>query len=124
MNTVITERHDKVLLVRLNRPEALNALDPQTQIELSDALNHVHTNPEIRVAIISGEGQKAFCVGADLGSMQAPPAGQSLGEQTSEIMLRLSNQLIEDLRALPFPVVSAINGPCAGAGRGSRGAPP
>jgi len=47
-----------------------------------------------------------------------PASGQSLGEQTAQAMEALSNRLIQDIRELPFPVVSAVNGPCAGAGVG------
>jgi 2-(1,2-epoxy-1,2-dihydrophenyl)acetyl-CoA isomerase len=47
-----------------------------------------------------------------------PVSGQSLGEQTAQAMEGLSNRLIQDIRELPFPVVSAVNGPCAGAGVG------
>lgn len=115
--SVLLERHGHVAVLRLNQPERLNPLGLPLQERLRDVLRELARDTGVRALVITGAG-KAFCVGADLTSLQSPPAGQSLGEQTSEIMLRLSNQLIEDLRALPFPVVSAINGPCAGAGVG------
>ena len=97
---------DKIAVLILNRPEALNALDPQTQIELSDALNHVHTNPEIRVAIISGEGQKAFCVGADLKKTMPP--------QESHAQLTFGGGAREarwiDAIEMDKPLICAING--------------
>ena len=103
---------DKIAVLILNRPEALNALDPQTQIELSDALNHVHTNPEIRVAIISGEGQKAFCVGADLKKTMPP--------QESHAQLTFGGGAREarwiDAIEMDKPLICAINGMAMGGG--------
>ena len=108
--SVLLERHGHVAVLRLNQPERLNPLGLPLQERLRDVLRELARDTGVRALVITGAG-KAFCVGADLTSLQSPPTGQSLGEQTSEIMLRLSNQLIEDLRALPFPVVSAVNGP-------------
>ncbi|MEY4284323.1 MAG: hypothetical protein RL111_998 [Pseudomonadota bacterium] len=114
---VTVEHTGAVAVLRLNQPERLNPLSLPLQERLRERLQELARDTSVRALVITGAG-KAFCVGADLTSMQPPVQGQSLGEQTCEIMLKLSNRLVEDLRALPFPVVSALNGPCAGAGVG------
>jgi 2-(1,2-epoxy-1,2-dihydrophenyl)acetyl-CoA isomerase len=116
-DAVLLEREGAVAILRLNQSERLNPLSLPLQERLRALLGSLAQDRSVRALVLTGAG-KAFCVGADLSGMRSPPAGQSLGEQTHETMLRLSNQLIEDLRQMPFPVVSAVNGPCAGAGVG------
>lgn len=111
-----SERHGAVALLRLNIPARLNPLTMPLQQALRAALAELREDRSVRALLITGTG-KAFCVGADLGSM-SPPENGSLGAQTADAMESLSNRLIEDLRTLPFPVVSAVNGACAGAGVG------
>lgn len=111
-----SERHGAVALLRLNIPARLNPLTMPLQQALCAALAELREDRSVRALLITGTG-KAFCVGADLGSM-SPPENGSLGAQTADAMESLSNRLIEDLRTLPFPVVSAVNGACAGAGVG------
>lgn len=118
-DTVLLERDGPVAILRLNQPERLNPLSLALQERLREHLAALAEDRSVRALVVTGAG-KAFCVGADLSGMQALPPGQSqsLGEQSEQTMLRLSNRLIEDLRALPFPVLAAVNGPCAGAGVG------
>lgn len=113
---ILTERQGPVAWVRLNIPQRLNPLALSLQEDLRKVLAELREDPSVGALVITGVG-KAFCVGADLGSMR-PPSGQSLGQQTADIMKTLSNRLIEDLQDMPFPVVSAVNGPAAGAGVG------
>ena len=110
------EQIGPVAWLRLNIPQRLNPLARPLQELFRTTLAQLKQDTSVRALVISGVG-KAFCVGADLGSMK-PPEGQSLGAQTAEAMETLSNRLIEDLRRMPFPVLSAVNGPCAGAGVG------
>jgi 2-(1,2-epoxy-1,2-dihydrophenyl)acetyl-CoA isomerase len=111
-----SERHGAVALLRLNIPTRLNPLTMPLQQALHAALAELREDRTVRALLITGTG-KAFCVGADLGSM-SPPENGSLGAQTADAMETLSNRLIQDLRTLPFPVVSSVNGACAGAGVG------
>jgi 2-(1,2-epoxy-1,2-dihydrophenyl)acetyl-CoA isomerase len=113
---LVSERHGAVALLRLNIPARLNPLTMPLQQALRAALAALREDRTVRALLLTGTG-KAFCVGADLGSM-SPPENGSLGVQTADAMESLSNRLIEDLRTLPFPVVSAVNGACAGAGVG------
>ena len=69
MAVVDLERDGAVALITLNRPEARNALDPEVLVRLWEAWQVVDTDDELRVAIITGAGDKAFCAGADLGQL-------------------------------------------------------
>ncbi|MBT9463118.1 enoyl-CoA hydratase-related protein [Hydrogenophaga sp.] len=113
---LVSERHGAVVLLRLNIPARMNPITMPLQQALRDALAELREDRTVRALLLTGTG-KAFCVGADLGSMSTPDNG-SLGAQTADAMEALSNRLIEDLRTLPFPLVSAVNGACAGAGVG------
>lgn len=115
-DVLLSERHGAVALLRMNIPARLNPLTMPLQQALRASLAKLREDRSVRALLITGTG-KAFCVGADLGSMATPENG-SLGAQTADAMESLSNRLIEDLRTLPFPVVSAVNGACAGAGVG------
>lgn len=55
-----------IALVTIDRPEARNALDPETFTQLADACQRAEDDDEIRVVVLTGAGDKAFCAGADL----------------------------------------------------------
>jgi len=63
---LIVEKKGRVMILTLNRPEAMNALDPDTYQELSDACTRFSDDPDAWAAVITGAGEKAFCAGADL----------------------------------------------------------
>lgn len=64
--SVETEQQDRVLITTLNRPEKRNALDPATIDGITSALDEAEQDPEIRVVLLTGAGQRAFCAGMDL----------------------------------------------------------
>ena len=64
--TILTERRGHVLIVTINRPEARNAVNAAVHVGIGTALDEAESDPEIRVVIITGAGDKAFCAGADL----------------------------------------------------------
>ena len=113
---ILIERQGDVAWLHLNMPQRLNPLALPLQMAMRTQLAALREDRTVRALVITGVG-KAFCVGADLSAMR-PASDKSLGEQTADTMMALSNLLIEDIRGLPFPVVSAVNGPCAGAGVG------
>lgn len=115
-NILISERVGAVAVLRLNIPARMNPISVPLQQALRTEFARLREDRSVRALLLTGTG-KAFCVGADLGSM-TPPTSGSLGGQTADAMEALSNRVIEDLRTLPFPVVSAVNGACAGAGVG------
>ncbi|AMG75983.1 enoyl-CoA hydratase-related protein [Sphingopyxis granuli] len=63
---VLTTRNGHILIVTINRPEARNAVNAAVHVGIGTALDEAESDPEIRVVIITGAGDKAFCAGADL----------------------------------------------------------
>src|SRR5258706_14722318 len=66
---VVYEKRGAVATITLNRPEARNALNPEMVCRLADAIQDYMADPNLRVAILTGAGDKAFCAGGDLGTM-------------------------------------------------------
>ena len=64
--TILTERRGHVLIVTINRPEARNAVNAAVHVGIGIALDEAEADPDIRVVIVTGAGDKAFCAGADL----------------------------------------------------------
>jgi len=113
MDTVLTERRGAVLLVTLNRPDKLNAFNEAMHSALAAALGEAEDDRTVRALLLTGAG-RGFCAGQDLsdrmrGEGDDPP---DLGDTID----RLYNPLVRRMRALPVPVVCAINGVAAGAG--------
>jgi enoyl-CoA hydratase/carnithine racemase len=66
---IVEERGEKVAVIRINRPHALNAMDTATYREVTEALKRIDADPEVRVGIVTGAGGRAFSAGADLKEM-------------------------------------------------------
>jgi E-phenylitaconyl-CoA hydratase len=77
---VLYEVADRVATITLNRPEALNSLDPESLVELNDAFQRANADAEVRVVIMTGTGGKAFCTGSDL--KKTMPPKESFAELT------------------------------------------
>ncbi|HLU04525.1 MAG TPA: enoyl-CoA hydratase/isomerase family protein [Advenella sp.] len=99
-----------IATIFINRPERMNALDQAHYDALSNAWKRVRDDPAIRVAIITGAGDKAFCAGADIKSFLAtrPPLSVLLNTQQGELL----NRGLEIWK----PIVAAVNGYCLGGG--------
>ncbi len=114
---MFSENAPGVGLVRLNRPEQLNAIDVPMVDELTDLFASLSQNEAIHVVILTGEG-RGFCSGADLREVVSPANQAAFADPES--FLRLAQEryasLILGLRNLPQPVIAAVNGPAAGAG--------
>lgn len=110
---VLLERDGGVATVRLNRPEAMNALDRSTKEALLATLQEVAEDENVRCVVLTGTG-RAFCVGQDLKEhvrlMQEDPS--SLGDTVTAHY----NPVVELLATMDKPVVAALNGVAAGAG--------
>ncbi|MBY8974523.1 enoyl-CoA hydratase/isomerase family protein [Rhodobacteraceae bacterium NNCM2] len=105
---VLTEiREGGVALVRLNRPEALNALNLAIRKELAAAFADLHDNGDVRAIVLTGN-DKAFAAGADL--------KEFVNEGPVEIMRRRSERYWNTVAATPQPVIAAINGYAMGGG--------
>ncbi len=104
------DRDGAVAIVTINRPERRNAMDAEHYAGLSRAWVEVRDNPAIRVAVITGAGDRAFSAGADLRSFtdHAPPL--------AELMLTQQGQLLNRGLEIWKPVIAAVNGACLGGG--------
>lgn len=99
---------EHVALITLNRPEKLNAYDRQMRADMADATKRAASDPEIRVAVITGEG-RAFCAGADVSSMDEKYS-------IEEILNTEYSAFLTAIQTMPKPVIAAVNGPAAGIG--------
>jgi E-phenylitaconyl-CoA hydratase len=104
------ELEREIARITINRPERLNALDREHYQALSEAWIRVRDDPEIRVAVITGAGDKAFSVGADLKSFIPAP------EDLSAFWLTQREQLLNRGLEVWKPVIAAVNGYCLGGG--------
>ena len=101
---------DGIALITINRPERLNAMDAEHYLALSKAWCTVRDDPAVRVAIITGAGERSFTSGADIKSfLTAPPS-------LSEMWLTQRDQLLNRGLEVWKPVVAAVNGYCLGGG--------
>lgn len=104
------DRDGHVALITINRPERLNALDAEHYSDLSNAWCEVRDDSSIRAAIVTGAGERAFTVGADLKSFIGDvPA-------LNEFWLTQRGQLLNRGLEVWTPVIAAINGHCLGGG--------
>ncbi|MDP2726713.1 MAG: enoyl-CoA hydratase-related protein [Dehalococcoidia bacterium] len=109
---LIYEKKDKIAVLTINRPEALNALDPETMQEMANALTDVRDDPDIWVGILTGSGDRAFSTGADLKKMFGA-GGQSTGLPPASF-----ERLFEIFRRFEIwkPFIAAVNGMALGGG--------
>ncbi len=97
----------------LNRPDRLNSFNDAMHAEVRDALTRVKADPAVRVLLLTGAG-RGFCAGQDLGDRAVAPGAEPVDIGAS--IERNYKPLVLALRALPLPVVCAVNGVAAGAG--------
>ena len=102
---ILVEIKDHVGTVTLNRPDKLNAFDPDMCADLLEALRMTASADQVRVIVLTGAG-RAFCAGADLGV---------LGSQGDQLV-RAGKEIALTIRNAPKPVLAAVNGAAAGGG--------
>ena len=117
MSTVEIESvGESVRIVRLNRPERLNALSIDMAIELDRRLAEVAADNLVRVVILTGAG-RAFCSGLDLKDYGIIPNIDHLSvHRIASRSMGYYSQLTRRLRSIPQPVIAAVNGPAFGGG--------
>ena len=109
-NVLLLEEQDGVALLTLNRPKAMNSLNFKLLYAIKEQIEMLRNNPDIRVVIITGAGQKAFCSGADLKERI------TLTElQVKEFIYTIRN-LFTYIENLNKPVIAGINGVALGGG--------
>jgi 2-(1,2-epoxy-1,2-dihydrophenyl)acetyl-CoA isomerase len=104
-----------VATVTLNRPAAMNALDVALKKSLRDTLASLAGNPDVRAVVLTGAGEKAFCVGQDLREHVTNLADKS-PEDVWMTVPEHYTPIARTLATMPKPVVAAVNGVAAGAG--------
>ncbi len=111
-SVVSYEKQDFLAWLRLNRPEARNALNFQLVAEIVQALENARADSGVRVVIITGTGD-SFCAGMDIKS-----AAAWTRRQAAEYNELWYTKLTVTLHLLGKPVIAAVNGPCVGGGCG------
>lgn len=106
-NTIQIEVKENIGIIRLNRPDKLNAINLQMVEELVKALDELENNNDVKIVIITGNG-RAFSAGADVKEMLETPL--------EDIMKRGHMPLWEKLRSFKKPIIAALNGITAGGG--------
>ncbi|MCX2718682.1 enoyl-CoA hydratase/isomerase family protein [Lentiprolixibacter aurantiacus] len=110
-NNLLVEIEESLATVIINRPKKLNALNKATIQELHDALSALQTDPEIKVIILTGYGEKAFVAGADIAEFAhySEKEGENLAAHGQKILF----DFVENLKK---PVIAAVNGFALGGG--------
>ena len=111
METIIYEKQDNIRILTLNRPHRANSLNQQMEDEMSEAVTDFTNDPDARVLILTGTGEKHFSAGMDLKEVAER---QAAGLPTRDISHKLQAQIgVSDIWK---PIIAAINGDAVGGG--------
>ena len=113
--TVNVYRTGAAVKIELNRPERMNAWSGALSADLLGALRAVAADDGVRAVMLTGAG-RAFCSGADLKEGMAQAAGHGGRIDTEGTLVTWYHPIVTAIREMPKPVVTAVNGPAAGAG--------
>ena len=108
--SIEVDRDAGIAVVTVNRPDAMNAVDVQHAEELRARLTELARDPDARVVVLTGAGEKAFIAGADIKYMQ------NLGVHEGLQWAELGQACAELLETMPKPTIAAINGYALGGG--------
>jgi enoyl-CoA hydratase len=109
-SAITTSIENAILLVTINRPDKLNALNKTVLEELSAAVDEVYNNHAIRSAIITGAGAKAFVAGADIGEFQGLKHSEGMD------LAHKGQYIFKKIEDCPKPIIAAVNGFALGGG--------
>ena len=109
MSFVNCEVKDKIAVITINRPEALNALNSQVLDDLNAAFDSIDVNV-VRAVVLTGAGEKSFVAGADIGEMS------TLTKAEGEAFGKKGNDVFRKIEEFPLPVIAAVNGFALGGG--------
>lgn len=110
MKYIQLEPQGEIALLRINRPEALNAMNIDVVSELSRTVDIVGADESIKVVIITGAGEKSFCAGADISYMV------NIDPITAEKYASSAQSVLNKIERLDKPVIGAVNGYALGGG--------
>lgn len=111
-DVLLFEQKEQIVYITLNRPERMNAISLELSHMLNEALERINADDNTRVVVITGAGERAFCVGMDMKEVtEKTTGGSSIFRQvpTKDFMLG-------KLREVKKPIIAAINGPCYAGG--------
>jgi enoyl-CoA hydratase/carnithine racemase len=108
--TLIYEKEGPLALVTLNRPRFLNAYNLQMRDDLFEVLNAIRDDDEVRVALIKGAGEKAFCAGADLSEFLTAPS------PVEARRIRFDRDVWGLFLSIPQPLIAVLHGYVLGSG--------
>ena len=108
--TLLTNLEDGILIITINRPDKLNAINSQVMTDINNAVQEVYDNHDIRSAIITGAGAKAFVAGADISEFSglSVEEGKAVAQKGIDTFFKIENS--------PKPIVAAVNGFALGGG--------
>jgi enoyl-CoA hydratase len=109
-NNLKTSNSNGILTISINRESKLNALNIETLEEIRNAVQSVYDNPEIKGAIITGAGSRAFVAGADISEIA------NLDQKVSAKFASNGQQVFKHIEDCPKPVIAAVNGFALGGG--------
>ena len=109
MSFVKSEQQGAVAVLTIDRPKALNALNPEVLADLKAAFEAIDQNA-VRCVVLTGEGDKSFVAGADIGSMS------TMTKAEGEAFGKLGNDIFLMIESFPLPVIAAVNGFALGGG--------
>lgn len=110
LKNTLYEKKDGIAIITINRPEVLNAINEETMLEVLFELNDANKDDDIRVMIITGAGNRAFCAGLDLKSIKDASPMKMFK------VVRLLQELTLSIEEGSKPVIAAINGYALGGG--------
>src|ERR1041385_2156480 len=108
--TILTEITEGILLITINREDKLNALNRTVISELDEAIDEIYNNPEIKGAIITGKGPKAFVAGADISEFKG------MSEEMGKAIARRGHEVFDKIEMCGKPIIAAVNGFALGGG--------
>ncbi len=107
---LLVEKKESIGWITFNRPQVLNALDAESRRELIDALDELEKDPEVRVVVLTGAGDRAFCAGADVRMFV------DITPTQAKEYVQLAKAATRKIETLKKPVIAAVNGFAMGGG--------
>ncbi len=109
-NTLLTDLKQNILIVHINRPDKLNALNKEVFDELEQVLNEVYISEEIRSVIITGAGEKSFVAGADISELV------KLNVSEAKLVAERGQKIFQRIEDCTKPIIAVVNGFALGGG--------
>ncbi len=110
LRNLLVENNDGVVVLTVNRPKVLNALNAETVDDIDDAFREFASDDAVKAVVVTGAGEKAFVAGADINELAQQTAAS--GHQTA----RRGQAVFRRIETLGKPVVAAVNGFALGGG--------